>query len=108
LTLIRVVLLRVIGAFPLAGSSRGCMSIVELTQSGPMQASIPDAVAPRASVSPTASTAALRIRPFNQRPVHGLNNEPWRKVPSLKRAWTFACSRPSGQPALAKLSFFPL
>ena len=35
-----------IGALPLAGSSRGCTSTVELTQSGPMQASIPDAVAP--------------------------------------------------------------
>jgi hypothetical protein len=37
-----------------------------------------------------------------------LNTEPWRKVPSLKSNSPFACRRPSGQLALAKLSVFPL
>ena len=103
-----VTLLRTIGALALAGSSRGCMSTVAVTQRGPMQAPPPEAVAPPSAASATVRTATFASRPFNQRPLQGLNTEPWRKVLSLKSTSIFACRRPSGQPALAKLSVLPL
>ena len=108
MVLIRVMLLRVIGALPLAGRWRGCMSTVELTQRGPMQASIPEAVAQAPTASTTASAAAMRNRPLNQRPLQVLNTEPLSLVPSLNWVSILACRRPSGQPALAKLSLLPL
>src|SRR3954469_13714310 len=104
----RVTLLRKTGALPRAGSSRGCTVAVALTQTDPTSAVSAEAVAQTPTASSAAKTAILRNGLLNHFPLQRLNTEPCKKVPSLNLNWPFACKRPSGQPALAKLRGLPL